>query len=66
MREARGQAWRSQMCGPVKPGAHGGGAVGASFSVGVLTLEESLMRFCSRSATRSLSGPCTVAEAAAS
>lgn len=64
-REARGQARRSQMCCTVKLGAHGGGGFGVS-SVGVLTLEESLMLFCSRSATRSLSGPCTVAEAAAS
>lgn len=54
------------MCCTVKLGARGGGGVGVSFSVDVLTLEESLMLFCSCSATRSLSGPCTVAEAAAS
>lgn len=49
----------------LKLGIRGGG-VGVSFSVGVLTLEESLMLFCSRSASRSLSGPRTFAEAAAS
>lgn len=47
----------SQVCCTVKLGAHGGGGVGVSFSVGVLTREESLMLFCSCSATRSLSGP---------